>query len=155
MKKSAAECLAAEPRSSGEADCCCCGAGVQLLVEDFAREIESCGKLLRIAILSDSSATPLTWPRACITPGSTRSRSRRCTRPGTCLIGGGCDALIPAQPPKEAIEARRRRANDTDHYHSIANPAMGEPTGERGLSNRGYRPGRKSAMRKKQKEKRE
>jgi hypothetical protein len=25
------------------------------------------------------------------------------------LIGSGCDCLIPAQPPKEAIEARRRR----------------------------------------------
>src|SRR5438552_8171185 len=29
------------------------------------------------------------------------------------LIGGGCDCLIPAQPPKEAIEARRRQANQT------------------------------------------
>src|SRR5436189_3040484 len=28
------------------------------------------------------------------------------------LIGGGCDALIPANPPKEAITARRRRANE-------------------------------------------
>ena len=28
------------------------------------------------------------------------------------LIGSGCDCLIPAQPPKEAIEARRQRAND-------------------------------------------
>ena len=28
------------------------------------------------------------------------------------LIGTGCDCLIPAQPPKEAIEARRRRANE-------------------------------------------
>src|SRR5881396_2783352 len=63
------------------------------------------------------------------------------------LIGNGCDCLIPAQPPKEAIEARRRRANDADHYHSVANPAKGEPAGERGLPNRGYRPGRKSAHR--------
>src|ERR1700736_6320092 len=29
----------------------------------------------------------------------------------TDLIGGGCDALIPAQPPKEALQARRERAN--------------------------------------------
>src|SRR5271166_6672846 len=29
------------------------------------------------------------------------------------LIGGGCDCLIPSQPPKEAIEARRRQANRT------------------------------------------
>src|SRR5947209_461585 len=27
------------------------------------------------------------------------------------LIGSGCDCLIPANPPKEALEARRRRAN--------------------------------------------
>jgi hypothetical protein len=60
------------------------------------------------------------------------------------LIGNGCDCLIPAQPPKEAIEARRRRANDPDHYHTVANPAKGEKPGERGL-NKGYRPGRKSA----------
>ncbi|HJT78500.1 MAG TPA: DUF3362 domain-containing protein [Gemmataceae bacterium] len=64
------------------------------------------------------------------------------------LIGGGCDCLIPAQPPKEAIEARRRQANAPgDHYHSVANPARGEPVGERGLPNQGYRPGRKSARR--------
>jgi hypothetical protein len=63
------------------------------------------------------------------------------------LIGKGCDALIPAEPPKEAIEARRRRANDGDHYHSVANPAKGEKPGERGLRNKGYRPGRKSAQR--------
>jgi hypothetical protein len=63
------------------------------------------------------------------------------------LIGSGCDCLIPAQPPKEAIEARRRQANDLDHYHTVANPAKGEPTGERGLPNKGYRPGRKSQKR--------
>jgi uncharacterized radical SAM protein YgiQ len=66
------------------------------------------------------------------------------------LIGSGCDALIPAQPPKEAIEARQRRANEAargDHYHAVANPAKGEPAGERGLPKRGYRPGRKTARR--------
>jgi hypothetical protein len=71
------------------------------------------------------------------------------------LIGSGCDCLIPAQPPKEAIEARRRRANDPDHYHTIANPAKGEKLGERGLSTNGYRPGRKSARRQDKKPKRE
>ncbi len=53
------------------------------------------------------------------------------------LIGGGCDALIPAQPPKEALKARMERANEAargDHYHSVANPAKGEPVGERGLN---------------------
>ena len=66
------------------------------------------------------------------------------------LIGGGCDCLIPAQPPKEAIDARRQRANDAtreDHSHTVANPAKGEPAGERGLPNHGYRPGRKMARR--------
>jgi hypothetical protein len=63
------------------------------------------------------------------------------------LIGNGCDCLIPAQPPKQAIEARRRLANDPDHYHTVANPARGEKPGERGLPNKGYRPGRKSARR--------
>jgi len=63
---------------------------------------------------------------------------------------GGCEGLIPAQPPKEAIEARRRRANDPDHYHTVANPAKGERPGERGagpIKPTGYRPGRKSAKR--------
>jgi uncharacterized radical SAM protein YgiQ len=66
------------------------------------------------------------------------------------LIGNGCDCLIPAQPPKEAIEARRCRVNDPDHYHTVANPAKGEKPGERGAELRerkGYRPGRKTARR--------
>jgi hypothetical protein len=78
------------------------------------------------------------------------------------LIGNGCDCLIPAQPPKEAIEARRRLANravksddDNDHYHTVANPARGERPGERGLQQhgqkKGYRPGRKSQQRQQRK----
>ncbi len=65
------------------------------------------------------------------------------------LIGNGCDCLIPANPPKAAIEARRRAANagGPDHYHTVANPAKGEKPGERGLPNRGYRPRRKTARR--------
>jgi len=64
------------------------------------------------------------------------------------LIGNGCDCLIPANPPKEAIEARRKRANEPDHYHTVTNPATGEKPGERGLVRAtGYRPGRKSAGR--------
>jgi uncharacterized radical SAM protein YgiQ len=68
------------------------------------------------------------------------------------LIGDGCDCLIPAQPPKEAMEARRHRANDPDHYHTVANPATGEKPGERGagpVEPTGYRPGRKSQKRRK------
>jgi uncharacterized radical SAM protein YgiQ len=71
------------------------------------------------------------------------------------LIGSGCDCLIPANPPKEALEARRRQANRSvqgydDHYHTVANPAKGEKPGERGAgppTPTGYRPGRKSQTR--------
>ena len=73
---------------------------------------------------------------------------------GRADLIGGCEALIPAQPPKEAIEARRRAANravnDHDHYHTVANPAKGEKPGERGagpVRPMGYRPDRKSAKR--------
>ncbi len=56
----------------------------------------------------------------------------------TDLIGGGCDALIPAQPPPEALRARRQQANDAargDHVHTVPRPG------------KGYRPGRKTARR--------
>jgi hypothetical protein len=82
----------------------------------------------------------------------------------TDLIGDGCDCLIPANPPKEALEARRRAANrsvnggdDDDHYHTVANPAKGEKPGERGagpVKPTGYRPGRKSQKRQDGKKKR-
>jgi hypothetical protein len=75
------------------------------------------------------------------------------------LIGNSCDCLIPAQPPKEAIEARRRqaqRAVEGDHYHTVANPAKGEPAGERGAEapkSKGHRPGRKTQQRRQEKKK--
>src|SRR5438067_2670533 len=63
---------------------------------------------------------------------------------GRADLIGGCEGLIPANPPKEAIEARRRQANravqgdgDDDHYHTVANPAKGEQPGERGLQHGG------------------
>jgi len=61
------------------------------------------------------------------------------------LIGNDCDSLIPANPPKEALTERRKRANDEvqgDHYHAIANPAKNRSAGTPG-----YRPGRKGARR--------
>jgi hypothetical protein len=70
------------------------------------------------------------------------------------LIGSGCDCLIPAQPPKQAIEARRRRANHQDHCHIVANPDKGEKPRERTLANQGYRPERKTARRQHKKQKR-
>ncbi len=75
---------------------------------------------------------------------------------GRADLIGGCEGLIPANPPKEAIEARRKQANAAarnDHYHSVANPAKGEEPGERSVppqvGNKGYRPGRKSQKRRK------
>src|SRR5436853_7138388 len=71
----------------------------------------------------------------------------------TDLIGDGCDCLIAANPPKEALEKRRReaqRAVEGDHYHTVANPARGEKPGERGAGPpkpTGYRPGRKTQKR--------
>ncbi|MBL8821665.1 MAG: YgiQ family radical SAM protein [Planctomycetia bacterium] len=53
---------------------------------------------------------------------------------------GGCDGLIPAQPPKVALDERRRRANEQasgEYYHKVKNPS----------EKRGYRPGRSSQVR--------
>jgi len=72
---------------------------------------------------------------------------------------GGCEGLIPTNPPKEAFEKRRREANravEGDHYHTAANPAKGEKPGERGAGPpkpTGYRPGRKSQKRRSGKQK--
>jgi len=58
------------------------------------------------------------------------------------LIGGGCDALIPSQPPREALRARRERANQGargEFVHTIPKPGK----------TKGYRPGRKTAQRRK------
>jgi hypothetical protein len=72
---------------------------------------------------------------------------------GRADLIGGCEGLIPNEPPKAAIEARRRAANSAvkgDHYHTVANPAKGENAGERGAEPpkpTGYRPGRKSQQR--------
>jgi uncharacterized radical SAM protein YgiQ len=54
---------------------------------------------------------------------------------------GGCEALIPANPPKEALDARRRRANESvsaEYYHKVPGTK---------LQKRGYRPGRRSQVR--------
>jgi hypothetical protein len=61
----------------------------------------------------------------------------------TDLIGGGCDALIPAHPPKEALQARRSSANRAirgDHVHTV-------PAEQRKQPKRGYRPQRKTVGR--------
>jgi hypothetical protein len=56
------------------------------------------------------------------------------------LIGSGCDALIPSQPPREAFQERMQKANGAvrgDHVHTAPNPARRE----------GYRPQRRTARR--------
>ena len=48
---------------------------------------------------------------------------------------GGCEGLIPANPPKEAIEAKRRQANEAlrgDQYHTVAQPRQGRGAGRAG-----------------------
>jgi Domain of unknown function (DUF3362) len=50
------------------------------------------------------------------------------------LIGKGCDALIPAHPPKEALHERRARANRDSRG------GQEKPAGQ----NAGYRPARRS-----------
>ncbi len=78
---------------------------------------------------------------------------------GRADLIGGCEGLIPANPPREAIEKRRRdaqRAAEGDHYHTVANPAKGEKPGERGagpVKATGYRPGRTSQQRQQGKKK--
>jgi len=63
------------------------------------------------------------------------------------LIGDGCDALIPAGPPREALEARRQRADHEvrgeAYVHQIPReqPGHPQPTGS------GYRPHRPGARR--------
>jgi radical SAM superfamily enzyme YgiQ (UPF0313 family) len=51
------------------------------------------------------------------------------------LIGGGCDALIPANPPREALAARRERAEKDFHEHVHMKDVPKTPKA-------GYRPGR-------------
>jgi radical SAM superfamily enzyme YgiQ (UPF0313 family) len=64
------------------------------------------------------------------------------------LIGSGCDALIPAIPPPEALQARRKDANARfrgDYVHTI--PGEQKKKGKRKQSRRapgkGYRPDRR------------
>jgi uncharacterized radical SAM protein YgiQ len=56
------------------------------------------------------------------------------------LIGSGCDCLIPANPPKEALDRRRRKANE-----SVREQRQGDHI--RGTPGNGYRPKRKTAQR--------
>jgi hypothetical protein len=61
------------------------------------------------------------------------------------LIGSGCDALIPARPPREALERRRARAQAA---LTGRRPEREAPAGAGGP---GYRPRRKTAERRSRK----
>jgi uncharacterized radical SAM protein YgiQ len=61
------------------------------------------------------------------------------------LIGSGCDCLIPATPPREAVEARRADANTRfrgDYVHTIAEgkKKKGKRKESRNKPGKGYRP---------------
>jgi len=61
------------------------------------------------------------------------------------LIGDGCDSLIPAQPPREAIEARREDAKDRfrgEYVHAVADgkKKKGKRKESRNKPGPGYRP---------------
>jgi radical SAM superfamily enzyme YgiQ (UPF0313 family) len=69
------------------------------------------------------------------------------------LIGSGCDALISAQPPQAALQARMAKAHseltEGQYVHTIAKPGTKTPRAtalERGPGS-GYRPHRKTARR--------
>jgi uncharacterized radical SAM protein YgiQ len=70
------------------------------------------------------------------------------------LIGAGCDALIPAQPPKAALRARMEKAarsvSEGRYVHTIE-AKKGEPAAGPAAPSGGYRPGRKTARRRNQK----
>ncbi len=70
------------------------------------------------------------------------------------LIGPGCDSLIPDQPPREALELRRKDANSKfrgEFVHTIPagakSPTQGKPNRKqsRNAPSSGYRPKRKSS----------
>jgi hypothetical protein len=72
------------------------------------------------------------------------------------LIGEGCDCLIPSNPPKEARDARQRKANDRfrgDYVHTIKGPGDKSGSQKKGSkkqgrfkTGQGYRPDRKAAQ---------
>ncbi len=66
------------------------------------------------------------------------------------LIGAGCDCLIPAQPPREAIERRRKNANKSfqgQYVHAIPGDKRRKTNKKqsRRRPGKGYRPERPSA----------
>ncbi len=64
------------------------------------------------------------------------------------LIGSGCDALIPANPPKVALQARMAKANKSVTEGRYVHTIPGEPkTADAPRPAAGYRPHRQTARR--------
>jgi radical SAM superfamily enzyme YgiQ (UPF0313 family) len=63
------------------------------------------------------------------------------------LIGDGCDALIPAHPPRETLEARRQRATHEVRGEAYVHQMPRESSGHPGAVGSGYRPHRPGARR--------
>ena len=64
------------------------------------------------------------------------------------LIGPGCDSLIPDQPPREALEHRRKEANSKfrgEFVHTIPPKSKSPKKESRHKPGQGYRPGRRTA----------
>ena len=66
------------------------------------------------------------------------------------LIGPGCDSLIADQPPREAIDKRRKDANSKtrgEYVHTIPSPSKAKTSKKQSRHGpgQGYRPGRRSA----------
>src|SRR3954451_10949874 len=63
------------------------------------------------------------------------------------LIGSGCDALIPANPPRAALQARMQKASRDVTEGRYVHQIEAEPKGTPSPSKTGYRPARKTAKR--------
>jgi hypothetical protein len=61
------------------------------------------------------------------------------------LIGSGCDALIPASPPKVALQARMQKANRDVTEGRFVHQIDAKPGSRPSTS--GYRPDRRTARR--------
>ena len=68
------------------------------------------------------------------------------------LIGDGCDALIPASPPREAREARRQRAAHEVRGEAYVHQIPSAPPGHPRPAGSGYRPHRPGARRRNRRE---
>jgi hypothetical protein len=70
------------------------------------------------------------------------------------LIGSGCDCLIPANPPRAALQARmakaRRDLTEGRYFHTVEGGDTPKPGRTGTAPPAGYRPHRKSARKNKQ-----